>query len=333
MADDTLQSGTDTIATDHVTTLNGVAVTQTATSPKVQRTKTTFGDDGTSRDVSAAFPLPVAEQVTPAATGTITATDAILGVHAGAGVPLTGTPTAGSYVAFPLRGGESGFTLRLSGSFGGGTVWMESSVDSTNGVDGGWTTNLVRQSGVDQTFLDASITTIGIFRGVAAGYAYLRVRVTGATTPSIGVAFRASSSPSVTAQVAPLPPGSNQVGNIGLIHTAATGTASGNINTATLALTAAQTANTLAIAAPAAGLSIYVTDMHGSNSGSTGTLLGFHSGATTTPTYAWYLPPTADGFVTNLGTPWKLPAATALNYRMSAASTTVYATLNYYIAP
>jgi len=59
MADDTSQSGTDVIATDHVTTLNGVAVVQSATTPKVPRNKVTFGDDGTSRDVSAAFPLPV----------------------------------------------------------------------------------------------------------------------------------------------------------------------------------------------------------------------------------------------------------------------------------
>lgn len=59
MADDTAQGGTDVIATDHVTNLNGAAVAQSPTSPKVQRVKVAYGDDGTSRDASDAFPLPV----------------------------------------------------------------------------------------------------------------------------------------------------------------------------------------------------------------------------------------------------------------------------------
>jgi len=61
MADDTLQYGTaDTISTDHLTQLNGSPVTQTPTSPKAQRVKVGYGDDGSLRDVSPLFPLPVA---------------------------------------------------------------------------------------------------------------------------------------------------------------------------------------------------------------------------------------------------------------------------------
>lgn len=55
MADNTVQTGTDTIATDDVTTLNGSA----SSGVKVPRNKMTYGDDGTSRDVSDAFALPV----------------------------------------------------------------------------------------------------------------------------------------------------------------------------------------------------------------------------------------------------------------------------------
>lgn len=55
MADNSTQNGTDTIATDDVTTLNGGA----SSAVKVQRVKVTYGDDGTARDASAAFPLPV----------------------------------------------------------------------------------------------------------------------------------------------------------------------------------------------------------------------------------------------------------------------------------
>lgn len=68
MADDTPQAGTDVIATDHVTTLNGAAIVLGATTPKVIRVKAAFGDDGTARDVSAAFPLPVVVTSQPAIT-------------------------------------------------------------------------------------------------------------------------------------------------------------------------------------------------------------------------------------------------------------------------
>ncbi len=57
MADNTIQNGTDSIATDDVTTLNGGA----STGVKVQRVKNTYGDDGTSRDVSHAFPMPTTD--------------------------------------------------------------------------------------------------------------------------------------------------------------------------------------------------------------------------------------------------------------------------------
>lgn len=64
MADNSTQNGTDTIATDDVTTLNGGA----SSGIKVQRVKVLFGDDGTARDVSASFPLPVTLNDTAKAT-------------------------------------------------------------------------------------------------------------------------------------------------------------------------------------------------------------------------------------------------------------------------
>jgi hypothetical protein len=177
-----------------------------------QRVKNGFGVDGSFTDVSSTNPMP---QYIPATgtSGSITATDAVLGTHGGLGVLLSGTPTASSYVAWPIQG-EGGFTLQLTGSFGGGTVWVESSVDSTNGVNGSWTYNLVRQSGVDETFVDASLTSAGAFRGTSAGYSYMRVRITGATAPNVAVVWRGAGVPSVTAQVASLPPGKNTIGAV-----------------------------------------------------------------------------------------------------------------------
>lgn len=55
MADNSSQNGTDTIATDELTTLNGGAVSLI----KAQRVKVGFGVDASFRDVSAQFPLPV----------------------------------------------------------------------------------------------------------------------------------------------------------------------------------------------------------------------------------------------------------------------------------
>lgn len=313
-------------STDDITTLNGGAIS--AGTAQTQRLKVQYGDDGTARDVSSSFPLPA---INPdgTATGTISATDAVLGTHAGAGVPLTGTPTANSYVAYALRGGESGFTLRLSGTFGGGTVWMESSVDSTNGIDGAWTTNLVRQSGVDVTTLDTSLTAAGIFRGVAAGYSYLRVRVTGATTPSITVAFRASAGPSVTAQVASLPPGLNTIGYVGHAVPLTTGTATTNIWAARSATVG--TSSAVLQAAPGAGLSLYITDVSVSNSGSTLSVVQFLPTAGTA-FIDIVAAASGGGGSMNFRTPVKLAAATGLSVIATAASTTLYATATGYIS-
>lgn len=67
MADNSTQTGADTIATDDVTTLNGSA----SSGVKVQRVKIAYGDDGTARDASASFPLPVS-QIPSSLTPTIT---------------------------------------------------------------------------------------------------------------------------------------------------------------------------------------------------------------------------------------------------------------------
>jgi hypothetical protein len=59
VADNTLQGGQDSIATDDLVTLNGASVAGTGV--KAQRVKIGFGDDSDLRDVSTAFPLPIVE--------------------------------------------------------------------------------------------------------------------------------------------------------------------------------------------------------------------------------------------------------------------------------
>lgn len=63
MADDTLQTGSDSIATDELSFYNGVDVSTADPRPKVQRTKVGFGVDGTYDDVTADNPLPTGLRV------------------------------------------------------------------------------------------------------------------------------------------------------------------------------------------------------------------------------------------------------------------------------
>jgi hypothetical protein len=221
--------GTDTIATDDL----GGGV-------KVQRSKVGWGVDGSYADVTLANPLPMVD-VDNSTTGVLSATDAVLGVHGGAGVLLTGTPTASSYLALALTGGESSFTLNLTGTFGGGTVWFECSANSSNGVDGHWTTLSCRLLGTSTTTITESTTTAGLFRGNASGMQYIRVRITGATGPSVTAAMRISAGLGPVGLNAPIPAGTNLMGGVnggallttsGAIAAAGTGTI-GPLNVAT----------------------------------------------------------------------------------------------------
>ena len=121
MADDTVQNGTDTIATDHVTSLNGTAVTQSPTSPKVQRVKVAFGDDGTSRDASDGFPLPTRARPWGAGTGAVTtpalATTSFTVLAANTnrlGVFITNDTSAWVHVALSGTTSTTAFTVKLA---------------------------------------------------------------------------------------------------------------------------------------------------------------------------------------------------------------------------
>lgn len=96
-------------------------------------------------------------------------------------------------------------------------------------------------------------------------------------------------------------------------------------------LSTAATGPTSFISAPGAGLSIYVTDMEGSNSASSATRVDFTEGSGGTVRYSRYMAASGGGFVTNLSGRWKLPANTALYVAQSAANQCYY-TVNYYIA-
>lgn len=148
------------------------------------------------------------------ASGSITATDAAVGAPAGAGVLLNGTSTAGSFLAVLCPGGDTAWTLQLTGTFGGGTVYFEGSLDSTTGADGNWAALNGRQSGIVNTVLANGTTVAGFFRGNTSGIKYLRVRIVGATAPNVAVIVRLSSGPAALFLNGSIPTGANTIGSV-----------------------------------------------------------------------------------------------------------------------
>lgn len=139
-----------------------------------------------------------------------------------------------------------------------------------------------------------------------------------------------------------LPAGTNNIGKVDPnaapeIALNVTGTtipqsppASGGVGTVH-ASGAAAVAATALVSAPGAGLSIYVTDMEGSNEGTAKNTVSLYEG-TAVRMFGRSMGADGGGFATNLKTPWKLPANTALGYAISAAQQ-YYLTVSYYIAP
>lgn len=113
MADNSNQGGSDTIATDDVTTLNGAA----STGVKVQRVKVGFGSDNFLRDVDADNPLPITGTVglVPAAATWGQAVAAVAGstttlvsiASSSAGMRITGIIASGT--------GDGYFAVQVSG--------------------------------------------------------------------------------------------------------------------------------------------------------------------------------------------------------------------------
>ena len=167
-----------------------------------------FYDDGSAEGTDPDF----------IATGNITATDAVVGAPAGTGAFLSGASTANSYVfAGPLMGGDSAWNLQVTGSYGGGTLYFEGTLDSTTGVDGNWIALNGRQTGVVNTNLSNGTTVAGMYRGNTSGIKYFRVRLVGATSPSLAIILRIAGGVGAVFLNAGIPSGSDTIGSVGLV--------------------------------------------------------------------------------------------------------------------
>lgn len=197
MADNTLQTGSASIATDDI---GGV---------HYQRVKVGSGLDGAYTDVSAAAPLP-AFNPNATASGTITAANA---------TPTTGAGTTNSSVTLTVPDNHSSWTAILGGTFSAGSrLAFQCSVDGTTWYYTNGRRNL-DSLGTNEVLSYASTDVYGgaapsggnpsLWKGTSGGVKYIRVTcITYTAADSITVRLDSSAGVGGTFQLGPLPAGS-----------------------------------------------------------------------------------------------------------------------------
>lgn len=252
---------------------------------------------------------------------------------AAAASTITGAANTTGSAVFNV-GSYGNISFHLSTSAFVGTVVFEQSFDPA-GAAGTWAAvpcipEDTSSAPLSSLSINTAVAYIRQFTQGMFGASLFRVRVSAFTSGSITVYGKPG--PGWVEGQPALAPSNSQIGIVSTtMAQLTTGTGAGTISTpAYITGTAAVTTSAVLVAAPAAGLSIYVTDMEGSNEGTTSSRATLLEG--TTVKYARFMGASGGGYVTNLRTPWKLPAATALNYQISAA-TTYHLTVNYYVAP
>jgi hypothetical protein len=224
MADNTSQTGTATIAADDVTTLNGGA----SSGVLVQRVKVGYGDDGTARDVSSAFPLPVNVSASGGTQAAVTQA-----LTAAGAATLSGTASTTAMAVLDVsQAGNASFHL-LATAFVG-TVVFEQSFDPA-GAAGTW----AAVPCIPEDAASPAMSTLAINTAVAYvrqftqgmfGPALFRVRVSAFTSGSLTAYLKAG--PGWVEGQPALAPSSANIGRAGP-QTSATGA----ITTATPAAT------------------------------------------------------------------------------------------------
>jgi hypothetical protein len=147
------------------------------------------------------------------ATATITATDAVVAAPAGAGAFVSGASTAGSISAIQVPGGDSIFNCQITG-LTSGTLWFESSLDSTNGTDGNWMNTVVLRDGVLQSNVQQNATANGLYSGNCSGFGWMRARSVGTLTGTPVIRWRLSPGTSEVFLTSSIPPGTNAIGKV-----------------------------------------------------------------------------------------------------------------------
>lgn len=90
--------------------------------------------------------------------------------------------------------------------------------------------------------------------------------------------------------------------------------------------------DTTIIAAPAAGLSIYVVSIAVSNGDAAKKIVEFREGAAGTSRLSMHVAADGGGFIHTFPVPWKLPAATLLAFNANATSSDLRVTTTFFVA-
>lgn len=155
-----------------------------ASGVKTQVAQVDFGGGNANAEQLATRinPFPVGN--TMIATGTITAPDVLGGTPDGFGTPIVNAATASSYVSLQVPYGAGSWT-GLIGGYAGGVVYTESSVDSTNGINGSWVPVKGRKTGTPPGVEIATFAQVanGEYRGNCAAILWIRARLVGGAGP------------------------------------------------------------------------------------------------------------------------------------------------------
>lgn len=240
MADNTVQNGTDTISTDDVTTLNGGA----SSGVKVPRTKIMYGDDGTARDISAAFPLPVTT-ISSGGQATVSGTLSASAPNSPGSAVIAST--TGQVVASTALAGNA--TFHVVATAFAGTLVFEAS------IDGGLNYApilAIREDGTGSESGIAISTAVAYIRQwtvALPGLAYFRVRCLSFSSGTAAVLI----APGPTL-IEPSPSLAASIASIGTVQPQPATTVVSTMGTIS-------NASTLTLASPGVGLFHYITSI------------------------------------------------------------------------
>ena len=160
--------------------------------------------------VTGAYPANVA------ATGTFTATDAVVAAPIGDGTLVSGASTAGSVIAVAIPDAIVAWTLLIK-NYASGTIYSEASTNSTNGTDGDWVEIKGRRTGTLPGIEAISylFTSSGYYRGNAAGFRWIRARLITSGTIGGTISWMLSYGLGATFLNSGLPQGTSTIGFVG----------------------------------------------------------------------------------------------------------------------
>jgi hypothetical protein len=155
--------------------------------------------------------------------------------------PNSGTATAGSTVSVTSLNGQTSASIQVSGAYTG-ALTAQMTTDGTNWIALGFIQNVNTASNV----ANIASATDGIFQADLAGATAFRITALAAMTGTAVVTIRVTTGSSLFALDAPIPAGTNSIGNIGTVTTV-TGVTTVSTVSAVTAITNALPAGTNAI--------------------------------------------------------------------------------------